>query len=113
MNNEIDINQMNDVLRNAFESICSIPVWIPNSLEIANRKSIEAQTFINYLESKLFKSYQAYITGVDVVSGFELFDRFLWLLKKHKELSAPKSYHGMSINDWKKYFKKLCSMKVK
>ena len=109
MANKIKDNESIIVLLNcAFQAFCAIPAWLPGCLNNATDRMNEARAMIELIESSLFGSYKGYVSGIDGVSSFQLYDRFLWILKKHPELKEKVADHnGITIKSLSNYFKKI------
>lgn len=94
------------MLNKIFGNFQQITQWLPNNIEIANKYCIGAETLIGILEVEDCSSIGGHdmLSPVKNESGFELYDRFLALVRKHNNEKDIKPVCGLNLTHLKKYF---------
>jgi hypothetical protein len=101
------------ILNAIFSNFQQITQWLPSNIENAAEYMHKAEALIEILEVDDCGSVGGYDphNPVEDESGFELYDRFLALVRKRNNISEIQQDCGFDVEKLKKYFLKLSKLR--
>jgi len=96
------------ILNEIFDNFHQIMQWLPDNIDTATEYMFKAEALIEMLEADDCGSVGGYDPKSPVIdeTGFLLYDRFLALVRRHKNKSSIKNLDTLS-----RYFKALSELR--